>query len=459
MTVAAPPLPASGGTLTVVKPILPTHATLLATGWFVGGLLAGAMVGRTVVRELASPYDDLAPLARVVGTVESEYLEPLPREMLVDAAIHGVLDRLDPQSRWLDPQQLQALRDDAEGATSSLGIEIEADEDGVAVTRVVEGSPASLEGLTTGDRILEVDGRTLAGMALSDVQRRLDGGDGSSARLTVFREGWTNPRTIEANRDRLPRRVVSGSVLDGSVLYARLTQFQDGSASELHAEITALAQRIGGFERTTGLILDLRDNPGGLLTEAVAVADLFLDDGIIVRTQGRRESWTQETHHASRGGLPEDLLVVCLVNGMSASASEIVAGAFQDTGRGVLVGEPTYGKGTVQKVYVPDRRRESALKLTVGRYTTPSGQPVAPKEGRTPDYIVEYPTPPGPVTRLEERLAQLAVDSDTAEHLSTLVASLPEDPPSRAEIRWDEPAERRLATDPQLRTAWRLLTQ
>lgn len=443
-----------------MKPILPNHATLLATGWFVGGLLTGAIVGRTLVDRLSRPYDDLAPLARVVGTVEAEYVEPLSRGELVDAAIHGVLDRLDDQSRWLGPQQLQALRDDAEGATTSLGIEVEPHADGVAVTKVVEGSPASAHGLTTGDRILEVDGNTLAGMALTEVQRRLDRGEGRRARLTVLREGWTNPRTIETERDRLPRRVVSGAVLPHHVMYVRLAQFQDGAARELESEVRALAERLGGFEATPGLLLDLRDNPGGLLTEAVAVCDLFLDEGVIVRTQGRpSSSWSNEEHRATRGGLPATLPVVVLVNGMSASASEIVAGAFQDTGRGMLVGQSTYGKGTVQKVYVPDRGRNVALKLTVGRYTTPSGQPVAPEAGRVPDVIVGYPTAPGPVAQLRRELEDLDLETDIENRLLPLLSNLPEDPTMRPDVPWDLPPEDRLGQDPQLAAAWKLLTR
>ncbi len=442
-----------------MRPIVPTHATLYATAWFVSGLLAGSIVGRTIVHDLARPYHDLAPLARVVGTVEAEYLEPLERAVLVDAAIQGVLDRLDPQSRWLGPRQLQALRDDAEGATTTLGIQVEPRENGVEVTRVLEGSPASQEGLTTGDRILEVDGQTLAGMTLTDVQRRLDEGEGSRARLTVLRAGWTGPRTIEAERDRLHRQVVTGATLQRGVVYVRLAQFQEGAARDLEAGIAELVGELGGWDHAAGLIVDLRDNPGGLLSEAVGVADLFLDEGLIVSTEGRTGSFDREAHHATRGGLPPEVPVAILVNGMSASASEIVAGAFQDTGRGVLVGEPTYGKGTVQKVYVPDEHRQSALKLTVGRYTTPSGQPVATKEGRIPDYIVAYPTPPGPVAQIEKAVTALELDPDTRNSLGALIASLPEDPRPRAEIPWEAPIHARFAEDPQLRAAWRLLTE
>lgn len=441
-----------------MKPTLPTHATLYATGWFVGGLMMGAVVGRAILDRLSGPYDDLAPLARVVATVEAEYLEPMSRRELVDAAIHGVLDRLDEQSRWLGPRQLQALRDDAEGATTTLGIEVEAHADGVAVTRVLEGSPASEHGLTTGDRILEVDGRTLAGMALPEVRRHLDAGDSARARLTVLRDGWSNPRTIETERDRLPRRVVASDTLPGGVIYTRLTQFQDGAARDLDAEVRRLGDQLGGLDQVSGVILDLRDNPGGLLSEAVAVSDLFLDEGIIVRTQGRPGSWSREEHWASVGGLPAGLPIAVLVNGNSASASEIVAGAIQDTGRGMLVGQPTYGKGTVQKVYVPDRNREAALKLTVGRYTTPSGRPVAPKEGRVPDLLVTIPTPPGPVAQLRQHLDGLGLSTRTEEHLSVLVSRLPEDPPVRAETPWSVPLPERLLADPQLEVAWRLFT-
>jgi len=459
MTLGRPQSARTEGRLCGVKAVPHSSATLLATIWFVGGLLAGAAVGRLVISEVSRPYEGLAPLIHVVGTVESEYLEPIPRETLVDAAIHGVLDRLDAQSSWLEPHQLQALRDDTEGATPSLGIEIEAHADGVSVTRVIDGSPARLQGLATGDRILEIDGQALAGMALPDVMRHLEQGIGTSATLTLYRDGWAHPRTIEAARDRLPRRVVSGGVLEDSVIYVRLVQFQAGAAEELHEKVKALGQLIGGLSNATGLILDLRDNPGGLLTEAVEVADLFLDEGVIVKTQGRQGSWPQEAHHATVGGLPTDLPVVVMTNRMSASASEIVAGAFQDTGRGALVGETTYGKGTVQKIFVADRRPDFALKLTVGRYTTPSGQPVAPKEGRTPDYIVTFPRAAGPMDRLAEELAALELDPEKSQTLTALLATLPSAPPNRTEIPWDAPLEERFTTDPQLSAAWNLLTR
>ncbi|HHO51693.1 MAG TPA: S41 family peptidase [Deltaproteobacteria bacterium] len=434
----------------------PARATVLATGLFVAGLLVGSLTGRAAVARAQDPYAHLDLFARVLTTIEDDYVEPISPKELIDAAIVGMIGRLDGQSRWLDSDQLQELRDDAHGTTTSLGIEVEATEGGAEVVRVLDGSPAERDGLATGDQILEVDGQQLAGMPLETIRDRFEGDRGERATLKVLREGWEQPRTIETVRDRVQRRVVDGALLEQRVAYLRLRQFQEGTADDLIAELELLAgpQGLGSLQ---GLIVDVRDNRGGLLSEAVAVADLFLDEGVIVSTRGRNTPELGEIHRATPGGLPADLPTVLLINGMSASASEILAGALQDTGRGVLVGEPTYGKGTVQKVYLHDAPQETALKLTVGRYYTPSGQPVAPKEGRVPDHVVPYPVEAGPVAQLRARLARAELPEDEREELLTLVDQLGHDPHEHANIPWDLPIEQRLRVDPQLARALQLL--
>jgi C-terminal processing protease CtpA/Prc len=290
-----------------------TQATVVATALFVGGLACGAVVGRAAVARAQDPFLQIDLLARVITTVEHDYVDEVPRDVLVDAAIEGMLAALDDQSRWLDADQLRSLREDADGA--ALGL-------------VPEDVPTK-----------------------------------------VAPSG---------------RELVEAELLPPGVVVVRLAQFPGGTAGRLHEAVDEAASPIGGIPSLRGLVLDLRDNPGGLLSEAVAVSDLFLDEGPIVRTAGRRPG-DDEVYTATPGGFPPGLPVAVITNAMSASASEIVVAALQDTHRGTIVGERTYGKGSVQQVYLHTNSRGSALKLTVGRYFTPSGAPVASHQGRAPD--------------------------------------------------------------------------
>ncbi len=434
----------------------PRHATVVVTGLFLVGLLCGALAGRAAVARVTDPYAHLDLFARVLATIQEDYVDELTGDQLIDAAIDGMIDELDSQSRWLDSEQLQTLRDEADGTTTGIGIEVRSVDHGVQVTKVLPGSPALRQGLTAGDTIVAVDGQQLAGLRLEDVREWFDGDRGELTALTVMREGWTEPRVVEATHDTMRREAVEGALLDG-VIYLRLDQFQEGSATDLLARATDLARPAGGIESVAGLVLDLRDNPGGLLTEAVAVTDLFLDDGIIVSTRGRSAealASLAEEHLASPGGFPPDLRVVVVINGMSASASEIVAGALQDTDRATIVGERSYGKGTVQQVYMHLAPDSAALKLTVGTYTTPSGQPVAPREGRVPDVVVPWPMPPPASEQLRARLAALEqVDPDERVALLTLAAGLRDPKRARPEIPWGQPLATRVADDPQIQAA------
>ncbi len=427
---------------------------MLTAGVFLLGIVCGALTGRAAVARAQDPYARLDLFARVLGTIQRDYVDAVDTERLVDAAIRGMVKELDSQSRWLDGEQLQALRDDAEGATNGFGIEVTRTDEGVAIVAVLPDSPAARHGLSEGDKILAIDGQPLAGLELAEIEDYFEGARGESAVLDVLREGWQEPRQVETERDRVRRETVHGELLPGAVAYVRLAQFQEAVAKDLEAEVHHLARDVGGVGALQGLILDLRDDPGGLLSEAVGVCDLFLDEGPIVSTRDR--SGEDELHTATPGGFPQSLAVVVLVNGMSASASEIVAGALQDTGRGLLVGEHTYGKGTVQEVY--QHTADTALKLTVGRYYTPSGEPVAASEGRVPDHVVPYPRE---ATTKEALVAALGSSATLPEEerraLLALVEELPDTDPPRPSIPWDRPARERLEADPQLAAAWDLL--
>jgi carboxyl-terminal processing protease len=253
-------------------------------------------------------------------------------------------------------------------------------------------------------------------------------------------------------RDRVVTPAVAAERLDSGVGYVRLYQFQDDAAESLLETIRELS----ATAPLTGLVLDLRDNPGGLLDEAVEVSDLFLDDGVIVSTRGRSDG--EEEHLATRGGVAPELPVVVLVNGLSASAAEIVAGALQDTERAALVGTHTYGKGSVQVLY--ENRDESALRLTTSRYYTPSGAPVAPEQGRMPEHRVELPGSPDPAEALRERIAALEVDAGEREALLELVEALSTaEEPEEPLVPWEGTVAERRQLDPQLDFALRLLEE
>lgn len=430
----------------------PRVALFLSFAVFAGGLFSGALAGRAAVARAQDPYVRLDLFARVFATIQRDYVDEVTSDELVNAAIAGMTKRLDPHSRWLDEEQLAAVRTDATGRTTGLGLEVTRKEGALEVEVVLPDSPAALQGLRPGDRILSVDGRAVEAIEPGELATLFSGDRGQSAVLEVERPGWEAPRTVTAPMDEVKRTIVRGELVRSGAglpaIYVHLSQFQEGAGADVQAEIQRRLDEASG--EVSGVVLDVRDNPGGLLSEAVAVVDLFVDDGVIVSTRGRTDD--EEVHRATPGGFPPELRLVVLVNGMSASASEILASAVQETKRGVLVGERTYGKGSVQQVYVHAENR--ALKLTVGRYFTASGAPVADREGRTPDVVVPFPVPPTPVEALDRELRGVPGLGDAdREHLLELLAEVPKPKPPRPEIPWDRSATDRLPTDPQLQAA------
>lgn len=422
-----------------------TRATVTVFSLFTAGLLAGAWTGSLAAERARDPYAPLDTLARVMGIIQTTWVDEISTDELVQAAIDGMVDHLDPHSAWLSSDAWRGLQQETHGSYTGIGVEVRLTDEGARITRVLPGSPASRDGLTVGDLILTVDGRPLRAADLSDAQSALLGPRGERATLEVLRDGWQAPRTLATVRDEVQPPIVVTDI-DHHVAYARITQFAEGAAAELGAALDRLDSSPG----YDALVLDLRDDPGGLLREAVDTVDLFLDGGVIVSTWGRMAS-ERRTYEATPGAIT--VPVVVLVNGLSASASEIVAGAFQDTGRGTLVGTRTYGKGSVQTVF--EYRDGSALKLTIGRYYTPSGEPVAPRDGRVPDVVVPWPDPPGPAAALRARIGALDVADDDRAELLALVDALPpvEVRARRSPIPWEGTIAERLPFDPQLSTA------
>ena len=443
----------------------PSRGAIVVSGLVMTGMICGAIAGQAALARAHDPYAHLDLFARVFTTVQTEYVDDVPPALLVEGAIAGMLDTLDAQSRWLSAQQLQELQDDAAGTTTGIGVTVRRTLDGIEVVEVLPDSPARRDGVAPGDRIVAIDGTPLASVTSRELPALFEGLDGQATSLTILRPGDDAPVVITTVRAAVEHPAVEADRV-GSLIYARIDHFQAGVGADLEDLVLARDP-----STAKGLVLDLRDNPGGLLSEAVAVSDLFLDDGLIVATQARPSaSLDAEEHYATAGGFPADLPVVVLVNGLSASASEIVASALQDTQRARLVGETTYGKGSVQKVYThldpSTADGEAALKLTVGWYTTPSGQPVAAREGRAPDVEVVFPRRPGPKQRVLDAIAALEADlvdppspalAARMAELTALAEALPDDPRYRADLPWDLPLEKRLEADPQLRKAVELL--
>ncbi len=426
----------------------PTRATLLVGGLFLAGLFAGALTGTAAADRATDPYAGLDLFARVLTLAEDKFVDEIEHEVLVEAAVRGIMEELDDHSRYLDADEYAAFKDDTNGNYEGIGVEVRRIPEGVLVSRVLPGGPAERDGLLAQDRIIAVDGHDLAGATLDEVASKLKGPRGDAVTVTVVREGWDDPRDIDTVRDRIHTPAVSGEKL-GNISYIRLISFQDDSAKAVEKEYRAHAKE-GDIK---GLVLDLRDNPGGLLDQAVAVTDLFIDTGRIVSTRSRVEG--EQTFDATVGGISTELPLVVLINGMSASASEIVAGAIQDRDRGALVGTHSYGKGSVQTLF--ENRDSTAVKLTVGRYYTPSGEAVTTKEGRKPDHEVPYPTEPTKLDLLNTAIAELQVPQEQRDELLALTDSFKERGERDVLIEWDKSAAERLLDDPQLRLAFELV--
>ena len=422
-----------------------TRAAILAAPLLIASSLAGTWTGTALAERAADPYEDLALFAQVLAHIQTHYVDEVSSADLIDGAIEGMVSKLDPHTRWMNPREYQELQNDTEGRYEGIGVEVRPAPYGVDIVRVLPGGPAERDGLLPGDRVVAVDGLPIGGFDLSEVSKRLRGERGTRLDLTIERQGWDEPVVIQTMRDRIDVPAVQAGPLPGGVAYVRLSGFQDGSAGELERAIQA--QRRAG--QTAGVVLDLRDNPGGLLEEAVAIVDLFVDEGPIVSTRGRYEG--EQVRTATKGGFGPDLPVAVIINRASASASEVVAGALQDLDRATLVGTRSYGKGTVQTVF--GTQNGSGLKLTIGRYYTPAGTPVASDTGRTPDWVIPYPTTPTPKEALRTRLAQLDLDDATRDELLTLAAALPDGEPADPLIPWEVALEVRMDEDPQLRAA------
>jgi carboxyl-terminal processing protease len=330
-------------------------------------------------------YQELDTFASVLAIVQKNYVEPVTTKQLIDGAISGMLASLDPHSAYLTPDLYRDLEVETRGSFGGLGIEITIKNGALTVVAPIEDTPAYRAGLKAGDQIIKIDDDFTKDMSLTDAVKRMRGPKGSTIRLTLHRNGVPELFTVTLARDVIKIQSVKSKMLPEGYGYIRVTTFQENTGDGVEKAIDDFEAKDHG--KIKGIVFDLRDNPGGLLNQAVKVSDDFLDGGLIVYTQGREENQQQKYFSHKKQGFVEYPMVV-LVNGGSASASEIVAGALQDQKRAVILGTQTFGKGSVQTILPLDDR--SALRLTTARYYTPTGRSIQ-AVGITPDVDVELP--------------------------------------------------------------------
>ena len=334
------------------------------------------------------PLDMLQVFAEVYTRIKGTYVDAVEDKVLLENAVRGMLAGLDPHTAYLSEDSYDSLQEGTTGKFGGLGIEIGMQDGLIRVIAPIEGTPAERAGLQPGDLIEKIDDNTVRGRTINDAVGLMRGDPGSDVTLTVLRRGLPESFTLTITRDVIKVRSVRSEWLQPGYLLLRVTNFQERTAGSVRA---AIAKRLAE-QPIKGVVLDLRNNPGGILSAAVAISNMFMDEGVIVSTEGRIEG-SSLTYNAKPGDLVDGHPVVVLINRGSASASEIVAAALQDNRRAVIVGEKSYGKGSVQTVL--GLRQNSALKITTARYYTPSGRSID-NIGVVPDVIVtsEAQAPP-----------------------------------------------------------------
>ena len=360
--------------------------------------LAGIVSGAIATTQVAGPllaqesarnsnvYEQLDLFGDIFERIRSQYVEEVDEGDLIEAAIDGMLTSLDPHSSYLSPDDAANMRVQTRGEFGGLGIEVTQEEGFVKVVSPIDGTPADEAGIEAGDFITHVDGDSVLGLTLDSAVDLMRGPVGSEIIITVVREGEAEPFDVSIIRDTIKLTAVR-SRLQGETVVLRVTTFNDQTTPNLESGLKKQIEDAGGMDNVNGIVLDLRNNPGGLLTQAIRVSDAFLEKGEIVSTRGR-DPQDGERFNATPGDLAGGKPIVVLINGGSASASEIVAGALQDHRRAIVVGTKSFGKGSVQTVM--PLRSDGAMRLTTARYYTPSGRSIQAL-GVSPDIVVEQP--------------------------------------------------------------------
>ncbi len=362
----------------------------------IGGTLAGVLLTSQIAGPLIadetdrkkSTYEQLDLFGDIFERIRSQYVEEVDEADLIESAINGMLTSLDPHSSYLPPKDFDNMQVQTRGEFGGLGIEVTQEDGYVKVVSPIDGTPADEAGMEAGDFITHVNGEAILGLNLNEAVELMRGPVGSEIIITVVRQGVDEPFDVSIIRDTIKIAAVKSRV-EGSAVVLRISSFTDQTYPDLQSGLKKAIEEAGGPEKINGVILDLRNNPGGLLNQAILVSDAFLDKGEIVSTRGR-DPQDSERYNAAPGDLAQGMPIVVLINGGSASASEIVAGALQDHRRAVIVGTKSFGKGSVQTIM--PLQGDGAMRLTTARYYTPSGRSIQ-SLGVAPDIIVEQRPP------------------------------------------------------------------
>ena len=362
-----------------------------------GGTLAGALFTTQVAGPLiaqnaahdSSVYEQLDLFGDIFERIRGQYVEPVETDKLVEAAINGMLTSLDPHSSYLSAKDFEDMQVQTKGEFGGLGIEVTQEEGFVKVISPMDDTPAADAGIQAGDYITQVNGEPIVGLTLDQAVDLMRGPVGSEIIITIVRKGTPEPFDVSIIRDTIKLTAVKGRVV-GKAVVLRVTTFNDQTTPGLKTELQKGIDELGGIENVEGVVIDLRNNPGGLLNEAITVSDAFLETGEIVSTRGRNQQ-DDERYNATAGDLIGGKPIVVLINGGSASASEIVTGALQDHRRAIVVGTKSFGKGSVQTL-IP-LKGDGAMRLTTARYYTPSGRSIQAL-GISPDIVVQQPVKP-----------------------------------------------------------------
>jgi len=437
---------------------LPLHAIALATCFMIApgsAVSQEAGPGQTLQKSLQNgervqiqlpdpetqlPLDDLRKFAEVFGRIKDAYVEEVDDTQLLESAIKGMLSDLDPHSTYLAPKDYEELEESTSGEFGGLGIEVGMEDGFVKVISPIDDTPAQKAGVKAGDLIIKLDEKPVKGMTLEEAVQLMRGKPGTTLTLTIMREGDSAPIEIDVERDVIKVTSIKSRMLENGYGYVRITQFQADTGSQFSDALRDLKTAHGAD--LDGLVIDLRNNPGGVLQAAVATADALLDDGLIVYTEGRISS-SRLSFSARAGDIMDGTPIVVLINGGSASASEIVAGALQDHRRAVIMGTKSFGKGSVQTVIPLDETH--AIKMTTARYYTPNGRSIQ-ATGIKPDIEVR----PAELKELDSR--PLFTEADLSGHLQGQNEGQAQDSDSN-----NSAAEALTAQDFQLRSALNLL--
>ena len=349
---------------------------------FVGGLLFFNGNGTKVEADTEDVYKNIEIFTEVLRQVEKSYVEPQDSQKLIYGAIKGMVQSLDPHSSFMTKEEYKELMTETKGSFSGIGVEITIKDKILTVVSPIEGTPAYKAGMKAGDKIIKVEGESTQDMGLIEAVKKIRGPEGSKVNLTIVREGTDKPLELSITRGVIPMKSVRQYSLSPGIGYIRISNFQSNTANDLSSALEILEED----GKLKGLVIDLRNNPGGLLSQAIEVSEQFLDSGVIVSTKGREKSHNiKATAHKNKKDRKYPIIV--LINGGSASAAEIVAGALQDNKRAIILGTRTFGKGSVQSIL--PLSDGSGLRLTTARYYTPSGKSIQ-SSGITPDIEIPF---------------------------------------------------------------------